>query len=285
MKLLRFIGIFAALAVNIAIAVIAAPSVYERLDSRAIAQSRSDLGRQDRAMRELTVLPGRGAEIGVRIGDAPDGGVEVQEVQPDRPAEKAGVKRSDIIVEFDGERVRSARQFGRLVQETPPGRSVKATITRDGQRKDIQITPNEGRSAAMIFDGDRMRERLGDLAGRLPDMNFNFDFDFPGMSSNRRLGVTVDELTHQLAEYFGAKDGVLVTAVTDGSAAARAGLKAGDVITSINGDRVTSREDLVRSLRETTGGEVTIGIVRDKKESSVKASIEAIRRPARGRPA
>ena len=133
MKLLRFIGIFAALALGIAIAVVAAPSLYERLDSRAIAQSRSELGRQDRAMRELTVLPGRGAEIGVRIADAPDGGVEVQEVQPDSPAEKAGVKRSDIIVEFDGERVRSARQFGRLVQETPPGRSVKATMTRDGQ--------------------------------------------------------------------------------------------------------------------------------------------------------
>jgi serine protease Do len=285
MKLLRLFGALAALCLGVAIAIVAAPSVYERLDSRAIAQSGSELGRQDRAMRELTVLPGRGAEIGVRIGDAPDGGVVVQEVQPDGPAEKAGIKRSDIIVEFDGERVRSARQFGRLVQETPPGRSVKATITRDGQRKDIQITPAEGHGTAMIFDGDRMRERLGDLAGHLPDMNFNFDWDLPGISTSRRLGVTVDELTHQLAEYFGANDGVLVTGVTDGSAAAKAGLKAGDVITSINGDRVTSREDVVRSLRETTGGEVTIGIVRDKKESSVKATIEPIRRPARGRPA
>src|SRR5204863_7416829 len=143
----------------------------------------------------------------------------------------AGLKRSDVIVEFDGERVRSARQFGRLVEETPPGRSVKATITREGQRKDVQITPGEGRAAA-LFDGNRIREQMGDLAGRLPDMNFNFDWD--GTLSGRRLGVTVDELTHQLADYFGAKDGVLITAVTDGSAAARAGLKAGDVITSIN---------------------------------------------------
>jgi S1-C subfamily serine protease len=116
-------------------------------------------------------------------------------------------------------------------------------------------------------------------------MNFNFDFDLPGTLSGRRLGVTVDELTHQLADYFGAKDGVLVTAVTDGSAAARAGLKAGDVITSIDGNRVTSREDLVRGLRETTKEDVTIGIVRDKKESTVNAKIEPVRRPARGRPA
>jgi serine protease Do len=284
MKLLRFL-VLAALAAGVTIAVVAAPSVYERLDSRVVAQSGSDLGRQERGLRELTVLPGRGAEIGVRIADAPDGGVVVQEVQPDSPAEKAGVKRSDVFVEFDGERVRSARQFGRLVQETAPGRSIKATITREGQRKDVQITPTEGRAAGMIFDGDRMRERLGDLAGRLPDMNFNFDFDLPGTLSGRRLGVTVDELTHQLAEYFGAKDGVLVTAVTDGSAAAKAGLKAGDVITSINGARVTSREDLTRGLRETTNEDVTIGIVRDKKESTVKATIEPVRRPARGRPA
>jgi S1-C subfamily serine protease len=78
-----------------------------------------------------------------------------------------------------------------------------------------------------------------------------------------------------------------VTSVTDGSAASRAGLKAGDVIASINGRPVRSREDLVRELRDSTGDEITIGIVRDKKESTVTAKIEAApRRPARGaRPA
>jgi S1-C subfamily serine protease len=112
-----------------------------------------------------------------------------------------------------------------------------------------------------------------------------FSGDFPGMLSGRRLGVSVDELTHQLAEYFGAKDGVLVTAVTDGSAAARAGLKAGDVITSINGASVTSRDDLVRGLRDASE-DVSIGIVRDKKESTLKAKIEPpARRTPRGRPA
>jgi serine protease Do len=294
MKLLRVFGVLVALAGALALAVVAAPSVYTQFDSPALAQGRPDtrlfaqarpeLARQERGMRELTVLAGRGAEVGVRVADEANG-VVVEEVQPDSPAEKAGLKRSDIIVEFDGERVRSARQFGRLVQETPAGRAVKATITRDGQKKDVQITPAEGRGATMLFDGDRMRERLGDFAARLPDMNFNFDFDMPGTLSGRRLGVTVDELTHQLADYFGAKDGLLVTAVTDGSAAARAGLKAGDVITSINGDRVTSREDLVRGLREATKEDVTIGIVRDKKESTVNAKIEPVRRPARGRPA
>jgi S1-C subfamily serine protease len=85
------------------------------------------------------------------------------------------------------------------------------------------------------------------------------------------------------------KDGVLVTSVTEGSAASRAGLKAGDVITSIDGQRVETREDLLRGLRDADRDapsgtvEVSIGIVRDKKESTVKATFES-RRPVRGRP-
>jgi serine protease Do len=283
MKLLKMLTVLMALTGLGLVAILAAPSLYGQGDDRPEVRA-----------RELTILSGRGSSIGVSVrdvgpaeagGEKPFEGVLIDEVRPGSPAEKAGLRRGDIIVEFDGERVRSARQFGRLVQETPAGRAVKATITRDGQKKDVQITPAEGRGATMLFDGDRMREQLGDFAARLPDMNFNFDFDLPGTLSGRRLGVTVDELTHQLADYFGAKDGVLVTAVTDGSAAARAGLKAGDVITSINGDRVTSREDLVRGLRETTKEDVTIGIVRDKKESTVNAKIDPLRRPTRGRPA
>src|SRR5262249_45283745 len=79
--------------------------------------------------RELTVLAGRGGELGLRIVDAKSGGVEVERVEPDSAADKAGVKAGDVILEFDGERVRSGRQFARLVQETPSGRTVKATIS------------------------------------------------------------------------------------------------------------------------------------------------------------
>jgi serine protease Do len=281
MKVLKIGAIVASLAGAVVLALALAPSVH--------GQTRG---------RELTVLGGRGGELGVRIADAESGGVQVEEVQPNGAAEKAGLKRGDVIVEFDGERVRSGRQFARLVQETAPGKTVKATIVRDGKRQDVQVTPSEGRESSVIIDGDRLRGRFGDRfdyldrmgadLGRLRDLpfDFNFDFDFPGMTSAGRLGVTVDPLTHQLAEYFGAKDGVLVTAVTDGSAAAKAGIKAGDVITSINGERVTSRADLMGALRRADNEDVTVGIVRDKKETSVKAKIEAPRRTLRGaRPA
>jgi serine protease Do len=225
-------------------------------------------------------LAGRGAEIGMRIAESPNTGVVIEEVQPDSPAEKAGLKRGDVIVEFDGEHVRSVQQFSRLVVETPPGRAVDATIVRDGQKKEIRITPSEGRGAGMRIDGDRLRGLAGDL-GRLGDhllpFDFSFDFDLPGALSGRRLGVTVNELTDQLAQYFGVRDGLLVTSVAEGSAASRAGLKAGDVITSINGRSVRSRDDLIRGLRDADNDQLTIVLVRDKKESTVKATIEQLR--------
>src|SRR5437867_1605926 len=73
-------------------------------------------------------------------GGQPPRGVLIDEVRPDSPADKGGMKRGDVVVEFDGEHVRSARQFSRLVQESTPGRSVTATVVRDGQRRDLQIT-------------------------------------------------------------------------------------------------------------------------------------------------
>jgi len=241
--------------------------------------------------RELTILAGRGTEIGVSVRDIQSGdkartGVVVEEVRPGSPAEKAGLKRSDVILEFDGEAVRSARQFGRLIQETPSGRTVTAAVVSDGVKKSVQITPIEGREGITI-DGDRIRERIGDawhMYERMPPFNFDFDQVFP-FDGHGRLGVSVQELTPQLATYFGAKEGVLVSAVTDGTPASRAGLKVGDVITKVNDVAIRSREDLVRQLREVKEDDhVSIGIVRDKKEMTVSAKLEP-RTPSRaGRP-
>ena len=93
-------------------------------------------------------LIGRGAQIGVQVRDvgsddskAPPSGVIVDEVQADSPAEKAGVKAGDTILEFDGERVRSAKQFSRLVQETPVGRKVQAVLSRNGQHVTVSDAP------------------------------------------------------------------------------------------------------------------------------------------------
>jgi S1-C subfamily serine protease len=297
MRLLKILAFWVVLAgVGLIVAAATAPSLYGQRDDRF-----------DRP-RTLSLLAGRGAAIGVSIRDVmpaeaggqPPAGVLIDEVRPDSPADKAGIKRGDVIVEFDGERVRSARQFSRLVQESTPGRTVTAAILRGDQRSSVQITPNDERRGDVLVSGDfgdYMRDLgrdLGRFGDRLPAFDFNFDFDLPAFATGRRLGVSVASLTSQLADHFGARGGVLVTSVTEGSAASRAGLKAGDVITSINGARVESREDLLRELRDADRDardgnpgnpgnvDLNIGIVRDRKESTAKATLES-RRP-RGRP-
>jgi len=92
-------------------------------------------------------------------------------------------------------------------------------------------------------------------------------------ATGNTLGVTVSPLSEQLASYFGVKQGVLVSAVASNSPAAAAGVRAGDVITAINGQSVSSSADITRALRERTGESAEISVTRDKKSLSLKATV------------
>jgi S1-C subfamily serine protease len=249
--------------------------------------------------RRVIQLDGRGSQLGVMVSDVDDAsGVRVDSVEEESAAAKGGVKAGDVVVEFDGERVRSARQLTRLVQETPAGRAVKMTVRRGSDRQTLDVTPdvrdsfvwNGGLGPELEREIERGVERgLRELPERIePFFNFRFDGGMP-MSSRGRLGVQVEGLSEQLATYFGVKEGVLVAGVTADSPAAKAGMKAGDVITKVNGEAVKDPGDLVQALGDVKDdGAVTLDIVRDKKATSLKATIEPRRpnRPARGaRPA
>ena len=243
---------------------------------------------------EVYTLTG-GSRIGISISDV-DGdtkgkvnaGVVIDDVDDDSPAAKAGLKKGDVVVEFDGERVRSVRQFTRLVTETPSGRTVTAVVTRDGQRVNLSITPREG-NAFSFLNGDGWTSGAFETLRRfeptvpphpptpprpstpMPPALENFVW-----RTGNRLGITIDDLPPQLAEYFGAKDGVLVSSVENDSAAAKAGVKAGDVITSVNGDSVESTSELRRRLASIDRGEdFTLGIVRDKRTMTLKGKLES----------
>ncbi len=243
-------------------------------------------GRDRDWFQQFPVLEGPGSRIGVtaRELEAAEleqlkvaGGVFLETVTPDSPAARAGLRAQDVVVEFDGERVRSLRQFTRLVRETPPSRPVRAAVMRDGKRTELTVTPAAGGHAGVSIDVDRVRREIEDFSTRIP-------FEFPDPAARSRLGVTVQELTPELAAYFGAADGVLVSSVVADSPASRSGIKAGDVITTVDGRSIASAGDLVRELRTaSTDGEVTLGIVRDKKATTVSAKVEtpAERRPAR----
>ena len=244
--------------------------------------------------RRTIQLDGRGSQLGVMVSDLEsggNGGVRIDEVEAGSAADKAGVKAGDVVIEFDGERVRSARQLTRLVQETPAGRAVTMAVRRGSDRQTLNVTP-EAREA-FVWNGrlgpelEREIERgvergLRDLPERIePFFDFRFD-GMPSMGSRGRLGVELERLSDQLAAYFGATSGgVLVGAVTPESPAAKAGVKAGDVITRVNGTAVKDSRDVIAALRDVTDdGVVTLDIVRDKKATSLKATIEQ-RRPSR----
>lgn len=111
--------------------------------------------------------------------------------------------------------------------------------------------------------------------------NYNFVFP-PGFMARGtgRLGVAVDTMSEQLASFFGAKEGgLLITEVHPNSAAAKAGLKAGDVIVAIDGEKVKSASQLVQAMGKKEEGQVTIKVVRDKSEKSLTVTLEKQERP------
>jgi serine protease Do len=254
---------------------------------------------QERGLRRLepqrVQIDGIGGSIGVNVRDvtadegqraklSPPQGAYVTNVENGSPAEKAGIMSGDIIVEFDGERVRSARQLSRLVRESPDGRTVRTAIVRDGNRRTVDLTP----------DGDRAWFAMPDLSGlerQMRDMarNFEFRYDGPGGrgwggwvgGTRGRLGVQLMPITDQLATTFGVKGGVMVTSVDTDSPAGAAGVKAGDIITAINSRSIDDVSDVVDEIRRADdGGSLTITLTRDRKEMKLTARLPERERPA-----
>jgi serine protease Do len=244
------------------------------------------------ALQALTQLRMGGGRLGVAIRDVNDDDVKrgrldgsrgavIDQVTEDSPAEKAGFKTGDIVIEFDGERVRSAQQLTRLVQETPGGRSVSAVVVRDGQKTTLSVQPRDAWEGLRGEVGDFLRYEFPARVvtpraprpatpPRPPAVPAPFIESF-SFRTGTALGITISDMSDQLAEYFGAKDGALVTSVRDDSAAAKAGVKAGDVVTSINGQEVKVPSDVRRAIgRLEAGADFTIDVLRDKKKMTLK---------------
>src|SRR5436309_2499417 len=200
-------------------------------------------------------------------------GVGVTQVIKDSPAEKAGLKKDDVILRFDGESVTSVRKLTRLVSETAADQTVRLTISRGGAEQGLSVMlskRNMGNLGPQIRD-DVFRG-IEQNFPRIESGNGDFIFSFGG---NRRIGVSTQGLTKQLADYFGVKDGgLLITSVTENSPAAKAGLKAGDVITTADGEKVTSSGDLTRAINKKDDGAVTLTVVRDHGTRTVTVTPE-----------
>lgn len=214
-------------------------------------------------------------------------GVGITSVVKDSPAEKAGLKKDDVILRFDGENVSSARKLTRLVSEVAADQTVRLGISRSGAEQEVSVTIGKRKDSMDAFRkleglGGKLEglEGLGTPGARVwkwegPDSD-NEGFVF-GFGNNRRIGVSTTHLTKQLAEFFGIADGkgVLVSSVGDDSPAAKAGIRAGDVITAVDGEKVEDAGDLTRALGKKKEGDVTLTIVRDKHQRSITVTPKA----------
>jgi len=202
-----------------------------------------------------------------------EAGVEVTRVDANSPASTAGIKEGDVILQYNGQRIEGAEQLTRMVRETPAGRDVKLQIFRNGATQNL--TAKIGSHPApfaplqqgqLVFPTEPPQiQRQGPEVPGLPRIAPARPATGGGL-----LGIEAEPLSDQLAGYFGVKEGVLVRSVAKGSAAEKAGLKAGDVITRVGDTKVANPADVTRALGRNQ--QVSIAITRDHREMTLNAS-------------
>ncbi len=279
-------------------------------ESRALLASQHAFAQNREASEQLEALPSiADDEVNIMLDEEGSGwlGVETHEVTAekakelklsaergvllgkivtDSPAAKAGLKENDVVTEINGQRVEGTAQFRRMIHEIPAGRPVQLTVWRDGRSQTMNVklgkaqerrhsfnvfTPGPGAPGNFAFPMPEIPE--------IPPMEWNGTFLLGGQP---RLGIDAEDLSGQLGTFFGAPDGegILVREVYPGSAAEKAGVKAGDVITAVNGERVRTIGDLRQKLaakREAKDKDQTvkIGVLRNKSEVSLTLELPA----------
>lgn len=276
----------------------------------------------ERKVEKRVMVRAGGSFLGVGL-DEVEGearGAKVRSVEPDSPASRAGLKEGDVVVRFDGEAVRSAAHLARLVGETPAGRSVAIEVTRGGAQQKLTATIAGGQRHVRVFEGGSLpglREFQLELpeppeppeppealeapeapeAPEPPPVPHAFAFRhgsgdmlrgmLPLAGGPRRLGVEFMEMGDQLAAAYklSGEGGVLVTSVDEGSPAAKAGLKAGDVVLKFDGKAVDDGADLTSAVRAAADGKpVPVTVQREGRPVDLEVTLVAPEGPKKRRP-
>ena len=172
-------------------------------------------------------------ELAQSFGLEGDKGALVSEVMKDSPAEKAGIKSGDLILEFDGKAINEMNELSRFVAATPVGKKTAVKVVRGGSVQDIPVTI------------ERLKESVGgSITKEVPD----------------KLGISVAELTSELAARIRTSEtkGVVVTEVKPGSSAEEAGMAQGDLIKEIDGNKISTVGDYEKAIAARKKG----GVVR-----------------------
>jgi serine protease Do len=206
-------------------------------------------------------------------------GVEVTMVDQDAPAGKAGLKEQDVILTLNGTDVQSVEQLRRMIRETPPGRVVTLGISRNGQPMTIKVELGDRKKNYSYNEGPDGKQFKFNMPvmptmpvmPELPDLPVSIVV----VHSSARSGLMVENLTPQLGDFFGAKngEGVLVRSVEKGSRADKAGFRAGDVVVKVNGEAIHDSGDFSQALRSRKDNTASVSVIRDKKEQTITITL------------
>jgi serine protease Do len=198
-------------------------------------------------------------------------GVVVGKVLQDSPAAKSGLKDNDVITEINGQRVEGTAQFRRMIREIPAGRSVQLTVWRDKRAQTLSVTLGQMQEERRLLSDDApqlFRFRMPEMTKVWPAPEVpSLEWDGNILTNRPRLGIDAEDLNEQLGSYFGAPDGegILVRSVNPGSAAEKAGVKAGDVIVSLDGQPIHGLAELRSKLGPANDGKtLKLGVLRNK---------------------
>lgn len=173
-------------------------------------------------------------------------GAKVQAVGPDSPAEEAGLRENDVIVQYNGQHVESARALRRMVLESPAGRQAELRIVREGSPMLTQVT-------------------LG--VGQLPAA-------YAPAPPPRSLGVWIEPIAPAVAQYLEVPEGVgmIVREIKEGSPAAKAGLQPRDVLVRIDDNDIESAEGLQSAIQQLPQPSAELTFVRglDRQQVTVR---------------
>ena len=229
-------------------------------------------------------------------------GVAVEKVMENSPAATAGIQNNDVIVRFNGDEVTSTRKLTRLIAEVAPDHQVSLTVMRGGKEKNVNATLGKremhryenGNFSVAMPEMDRLK--LEKELKNLPDLKELKELkelrrgdgpmiltvppggegkSFLWKSGERRqIGIAAYPVTKQLGERFGVDGGVMINDVREDSPAAKAGLKAGDIIVEAGGNAVKDTMDLIRAISDKKEGDVQLTIVRDRNRQTISVTPE-----------
>lgn len=186
-------------------------------------------------------------EIASSLNLEEDEGVLVSDVTPGSPAEKAGITRGDVIVEFEGKKIEDVSDLTTLSGVTPPGTEVHMKLIHDGQAKEVTIKLADYPEQEALDAEEKVEEKLG---------------------------LAVKELTPQMVQRFNldVDEGVIIANVRQGSGAAEAGLRPGDVILEVDKQQIKNLDDYTSALDRVKPGSTALFLVK-RGENTVYAAL------------